>query len=408
MGGTQKTLPFWFYSNTNGRFSQNTHFSTHLDAHLSREFLSEGKISFGGGLLYRNGTEEDLLVDEIFAHFENSWLQATVGVKHSEDLYSGLSAANENIFWSQNFRPLPGLEFGTSSPLYFRGKTGLGVEMSWADHYAGSTGQLSHIKIHRKSLHFVLNLQDAWLLKGGLLHFVQWGGTDAAGKEKLFDFRGYLRAISGRQYITPNNHLGSWQGLIRKKGESSSVEFFADIPFESGNGAKLGNFPDGRYGVFLKRNEQEFLVNSLLYEFYTTRSQGADDYLNHSYYQNGWSYKGNVLATPFFIYSARKGALVSNNFTAHHLGIGGDFGHYFNSYPYRLLLSYGNHYGMAEQAFSKKQDFFSTFLTTRLFNGDFNYDLPRFTLDFLFAADFHNLMEPNFGAGVSLKYEIRN
>ena len=41
-----------------------------------------------------------------------------------------------------------------------------------------------------------------------------------------------------------------------------------------------------------------------------------------------------------------------------------------------------------------------------IYNGAFHCDVPHLTLDFLFAADFHNLYGPNFGAGVSMKYVI--
>ncbi|MDX1754305.1 MAG: hypothetical protein R3259_14020 [Salinimicrobium sediminis] len=399
MGGTEKTLPFWMYSNSRGRFNESTHFAGILSGMAERELYSGGKISAGGSLLFRNGSPEDLVIDEAYLHFENSWLQATTGIKHGEEIYNGLSASNLNMLWSLNARALPGIEFGTSSPLYFNGKNGLGVEMCWGDYYAGSDAYLEHVKIHRKSLHFVLNIENGWFLKGGLLHFAQWGGTAPSATETAFDFQGYFRAITGRQYATPNNHLGSWQGLMRKELENSSIEFFTDLPFESGTGAKLGNLPDGRYGIFWKRNEPEYLLNSLLYEFYTTRSQGGDDYLNHPYYMTGWSYKGKVIATPFFGLSEEEGNISNNNFTAHHIGIGGDLGDYYDPYPYRLLLSYGNNFGTPGVPFPRKATFLTTYFAARLYSN-------KILLDLHLASDFHNLRSPNHAAGISLKYDF--
>ena len=115
------------YSNSWGRFSENTHFAGLLSGTAVREFYSGGTLSAKGSFLYRNGTPEDLIVDEAYLSFHNSWMQATVGIKHQEELYNGLSASSLNMLWSSNARALPGIELGTSAPLYFNGQDGLGA-----------------------------------------------------------------------------------------------------------------------------------------------------------------------------------------------------------------------------------------------------------------------------------------
>ena len=68
---------------------------------------------------------------------------------------------------------------------------------------------------------------------------------------------------------------------------------------------KGGNFPDGRYAVYLEDNRDTFWGNSWLkafiYEFYYTKNQsrsragseedGSDNYFNNNLYRSGWTYK---------------------------------------------------------------------------------------------------------------------
>ena len=116
-----------------------------------------------------------------------------------------------------------------------------------------------------------------------------------------------------------------------------------------------------------------------------------------------------VIGAPFFLFDKQQDRIINNKFTAHHFGISGNLGTFFDPYPYKLMLSYRNNEGSYYKdpyPADREPEILSSYFTTRLYNGDFEYDIPHFTLDFLFAADFHNLLDPNFGAGVSLKYII--
>src|SRR5690606_40578699 len=82
----------------------------------------------GAGLLYQDGYIDKLQLDESFFGFENSFVEIHVGRKQRRELYRGLSASNENIIWSLNARPLPGLSIKTLRPVYFLPKAGLAFE----------------------------------------------------------------------------------------------------------------------------------------------------------------------------------------------------------------------------------------------------------------------------------------
>ncbi|MGB7785335.1 MAG: hypothetical protein WBL27_04470, partial [Salinimicrobium sp.] len=110
-----------------------------------------------------------------------------------------------------------------------------------------------------------------------------------------------------------------------------------------------------------------------------------------------------------FLYDKGQNRIINNKFTAHHLGFSGNLGTFFNPYPYQLMLSYRINEGTYKNDMipaDNEPHILSTYFSTRLYNGQFDFDIPRLTLDFLFAADFNSLLDPNFGAGVSLKYML--
>lgn len=288
MGGNQNELPFWMYSNSKGRLSRNTFFTGRFSAVVEQEFYNGSNFELGAGILYRNGTAKDFIADEAYLHYENSLLKVTAGIKHQPTIYSGLSATNSNFYWSQNAGALPGIRFGTSAPFYFMDNQRLGVEMEWGDYILSGDPAQDNVKLHHKSLHFILNLEEGWLMKGGLRHYVQWGGILRKEEQESELLDDYFSAISGRQGVNSyNNHVGSWEAKVAKENSEYYFELYADLPFESGKGAKLGNFPDGRFGAYWEHSSKDRLVNALLYEFITTKNGDHPDYFNHAKYQAG-------------------------------------------------------------------------------------------------------------------------
>ncbi|MCY2687782.1 hypothetical protein [Salinimicrobium sp. TH3] len=399
MGGTEEQLPFWMHANSRGRFTEDTHFSGRASGTAVYDLYYGGLFEVGAGGVFRNGSSKKFIADEAYLHFENSRIQATAGMKQQKELYYGLSATNMNMLWSLNARPLPGIKVGTTSPFYFSRNNIFGMEASWGDYYSGSIQEVKNVKVHHKSLHFLLNLQDKWLLKGGLRHFAQWGATTPGNKQGSI-FSEYLRVITGRQSPSgPNNHIGSWEGRITRKYRNSSIELIMDLPFESGHGAKLGNLPDGRYGIHWQREEPEGLFQAVMYEFYSTMAQAPfEDYLTHHAY-TGWIHKQEVLSTPFFNFHTKEWIIDRNRFSAHHLGIGGEVSNYYNSYPYRVLFTWLNSEGSFDLP-QKEQQFFA-YYTSRLYDEDF-------TLDLQLGAELSSLQSPNYAAGVSLSWHFSN
>ena len=421
---TQEKLPFWMYSNQRGRIQERTNYLGRLSGEASYDLGEQSLLVLGLGGLVHDEFEEELALDKAYIEYVHPIFYITAGFKQREELYNGLSATNENILWSLNARPLPGFEVGTTKP--FALFPGVGFEATWGEYVLEEDRHVRSARVHHKSLHLVVQPSEEWLIRVGMLHFAQWGGVSSTRGQQPTGFMDYLRIFSGRaggedavagdQANSLGNHLGSWTIEIKKEFEGSALTFIYNNLFEDGSGSRLDNIPDGRYGLFFEKAEQIQLLNSFMYELYYTREQSAtgphlyDNYFNNFLtYESGWTFHEKVLGVPFFTYDKGKDRIINNKFLAHHVGIAGNFGSSYNSLPYKLLLSYRHNEGTYiydEIPADMEPHIFSTYFTTRVFNGFYQDKKPLLFMDVVLAADFNNLSDPNFGAGISLSYKI--
>ena len=165
---TEEQLPFWMYHNRRGRFSEDSHISGWVTGKAFYKFSEENVLEAGGGLLYQDGISDGVFIDELYLHFQNSWLQATLGRKQEPELYNGLSASNQSILWSLNARPMPGLQLGTLKPIFFSGNHGIGFEASWEEYLMGKDRIVDNARLHHKSFHLVFRTENGLQFKAGL------------------------------------------------------------------------------------------------------------------------------------------------------------------------------------------------------------------------------------------------
>ena len=423
-GSTKEELPFWMYSNQRGRFSPETNILALVSGKIIHSLASGAILEIGAGGLVHDGFEQKPALDEAYIQFRNDYFYITGGIKQKEELYHGLSATNENILWSLNARPLPGIEIGTMEPVFIF--PGIGFEARWGEYLLEQDRFVPWTRVHHKKLVLVLQPAAYWQIKAGIQHFAQWGGVHPERGKQPTGFTDYLRVFAGRaggedatrgdQVNVLGNHLGSWIFEAHREFDDFSASFIFNNLFEDGSGSRVANFPDGRYGIFLEMKQKEFIINSLMYELFYTKDQSQtgphlyDNYFNNFLtYESGWTFHERIIGAPFFTYDPLLGRVTNNKFSAHHLGFGGNLGSYYSPFPYKVLLSYRDNEGTYRYDVipsDREPEILSTYFTTRLYNSDVEYDIPRLTLDFLFAADFHNLLDPNFGAGVTLRYRI--
>ncbi len=411
---TGENLPFWMYKNQRGRISENTNATGWITGKASYDLGATSTLEAGLGILYQDGISDRVFLDESYLQFRNSWLEVIAGRKQKPELYNGLSATNENIVWSLNARPLPGVQFRTREPIMLFPDAGIGFEASLSEYLLEKDRFVSYARIHHKSLHLVFKPDEDWLIRGGIQHFAQWGGNSERDGQQPEGIKDYLLVFTGRQggeNAVPGdqinvlgNHLGSYELNIKRSFRDFNVEFVYNHIFEDGSGTRYANFPDGRYGLMLDFKDQRKLVNNVLYEFYYTKNQSSrsssphknDEYFNNfQTYRSGWTYEERILGVPFFTYDKERDLIVNNKFTMHHIGISGSISNYFESYLYKLMLSAGRNDGRHGVFFNPNQDV--AYISYEMLI------LQNFVdLSLQLGAEYHSLYAPVYGAGLHL------
>ncbi len=402
MASTGERLPFWMWHNQRGRVSEDSNFSGWITGKAITYLSLNSFIEVGAGILYQDGTSEEAVPDELYAHYENNWLEVTVGRKQRPARYYGISASNENILWSLNARPLPGIQLSTAEPVFITGNRGLGFEASWNEFLLGKDRYMEDARLHHKSFHLLYRTNNNFQIKAGFMHFSFWNGSTREEQQPNFR-QTYLDAVLLKN--PAQNHLSSYEIYLSKEFRDFRLELLYNHIATDPSGRHLANTPDGRYGIFYETTNQDRLLNALIYEYYYTQHQSydrsgwVDNYFNHSPYASGWSYKNRILGAPFFSYDPQTQEVVNNKFTAHHLGLRGQYSTLFKTYPYEVLLSYSKNDGTYPQRLRPKQNVFSTYFDIGILQSFVDVNLQL-------ATEMNSTKAPIYGAAIHLKYQL--
>lgn len=400
--------PFWIHSNQRGRVNEKTNVSAVLSGLSTYNISENARFSLGLGALYQDGYSDELQLDESYLGFENSWLAIHVGRKQRAELYKGLSASNENILWSLNARPMPGISFGTTRPVYFLKSAGLAFQASLEEFITDDERYVKDTRVHHKSFHLIFDKIPNVEFTVGIQHFAQWGGTSPVFGKLPGNFDDYINVFTGREGSDDvggeeanalGNHLGSYVGGIKTSINNYNVEIIYNHLFEDGSGRSLANTPDGRYGIFVSDREQGRWIDAFMYEFYYTKNQsknspttdGTDNYFNNNLYRSGWTYESRILGVPFIYLDEDRFRVINNKMMAHHIGI---LGVAFSKLPYKLLSSYRKNYG-AKGGGQLRNNILSTYLDLNVYQNLFDVNVQL-------GADFISDASPNFGGGLQL------
>lgn len=417
--GELQRLPFWMYHNQRGRVSEETNISGWISARTFKVFRNGNSLEIGAGILYQDGISDEIFLDEIYAAYNNDWLEAVIGRKQEEELYKGLSATNESILWSLNSRPMPGVSLATNRTIFFSSQSAFGFEAHWSDYFMGEDRFVKNARLHHKSFKLVYRPNPGFEIKAGIRHFAQWAGESPESGQQPDGFSDYIKVIAGReggenavggdQINVLGNHLGTYELEIRKRlSPEMQLNFIYNHMFEDGTGSRFANFPDGRYGVFLDFDDDRRLINGILYEFYYTRNQSInssaphknDNYLNNFLtYHTGFTYERRIIGLPFFTYDEELDQVVNNKFSVHHLGISGNISNYFASYPWKLLMSFSHNEGRYGRFYGPNRDIYSGLF-------DINVLQSFVQLNVQLGLELSNVAEPLYGAGINLRKEF--
>lgn len=404
--------PFWIHSNQRGRVDERSNVAGWINGLATYDISESASFKMGLGLLYSDGYLDKLQLDESYLSFENDWLLVSVGRRQREEMYNGLSASNENILWSLNARPVPGIGFEIIRPIYFSQKAGLGFKLSLEEYITDDDRYVKDTRIHHKSFHLVFDGVYNWEFIVGLEHFVQWGGISPVFGELPGGFQDYRNVftgmegeddVRGEEANAIGNHLGGYVAGIKTSFDNYQIEVIYNHLFEDGSGRVLVNTPDGRYGIFIADKEPGKWIDAMMYEFYYTKNQsknspttdGIDNYFNNNVYRSGWTYESRILGVPFINLDEERFRIGNNKFIAHHVGISGLA---WGNLPYTLLTSYRKNYGSKTNS-NQPNEILSSYLDLRIYKSDLNVNLQL-------GSDFNSIASPNFGLGIQLTKEL--
>lgn len=405
---SQNESPFWIYSNQRGRIDESSHVSAFLSGKASYQFSRHANLEVGLGGLFHDGYTKKLQLDESYLMLNNFWLKAYIGRKQKEELYDGLSASNQNILWSLNARPLPGISLALKNPVRISKKAGLSIDATLEEFITDDERYVENTRIHHKSFHVIFDKINNFEVKVGLQHFVQWGGTSPVFGKLPGSFGDYLNVfigregddtVGGQEANALGNHLGSYEIYLNTSLNDYKIQILYNHLFEDSSGRVLRNTPDGRYGVFVKSPASDNFINSLMYEFYYTRDQsdenittdGSDNYFNNNLYRSGWTYESRILGVPFVTLDDDRFRINNNKIIVHHIGISGLAG----NLPYKVLTSYRKNYGAKGARNFKESTILSSYLDLKVWKDSFDVNLQL-------GADLNSIASPNFGAGVQI------
>ncbi|WP_324719176.1 capsule assembly Wzi family protein [Salinimicrobium sp. HB62] len=399
--------PFWIHSNRRGRIDEITNVSSWITGTGRYEFRYGGILQAGLGVLYHDGYSSEAQLDEYFVSFENSRIDVFAGRKQNPESFSGVSATNENVLWSNNSRPIPGIGIDLK-PLTIFERAGIGFKASWDEFFSDEQDRyIQNIRIHHKSFHFIFNgIRNIELVAGGH-HYVQWGGKSEEYGELPASFEDYLRVITGGSIIGGDgfvgeqevnglgNHLGGYEVQLNTSISHFDVSLIYNTIFEDYSGIKLRNTPDGRYGIYIKDQQPEKWVQAFMYEYYYTRHQsktypttdGKDNYFNNHLYRSGWTYENRIIGLPFMMLDEDRFRVAHNNIVAHHIGLTG-LAYY--TYPYKFLASYRANYGAKGGTSKPVEQIISTYLDVNVWQDFINVNL-QFGADIYFEENSSNV-----------------
>jgi len=405
--------PFWEYSNTLGMVSEDTEFLAMANTYYRRYLGQTTEMEVGVSLFtdMYSGGKNNVRGNEYYASFIWETFRITAGARARPEKYMGISSVNGNIIWSNNARPMPGVDIQTLEPLQVL--PWLGLEGNLAHFWLDNDRYVTGAYVHYKNLTLNFTLSERSKLRAGIEHFAQWGGISPDSGSQPAGFGDYWNVFfAGRgdeggsvdeDQLAIGNHVASYQLEYSYELNNGSLTAYIQNIIEDSSGASLQNMADGVYGIFWELPDYSAL-RGLIYEYVQTTVQsgpigsrnGGDDYFNHYVYQSGWTYKDRVVGLPFFTTGDGLPPIINNRISAHHLGA--RIMSFDEKWDIRLMASYTVNRGRYEIPFDPVEDIL--YAHARIL-----YDLGEsMQLGFSIGTDVSSVQEDNFGIGLSFRY----
>jgi hypothetical protein len=456
-----EAMPFWFRANQSGivPLSGSTgqlRLGLYRDNHrVNREdsLMRPKNIDWGYGLevVGNAGQQNQLILPE--GYLSVRWKQFEIYAGRRRGMVGLVDTllTSGSYAWSGNALPVPKIQIGTIGYVPIGFTKGFVAINALFNHGWFSSGFVRNSYLHQKALYVRLGKPTAKVnLYFGGNHEVQWGGfapslvgvpslSDDMDGRFASDLDAFYRVVTstfGTGYFPPQgvisidqgnrigNHLGSFDGGIELKMKGYKMFAYRQNLYETGSLFYLTNITDGLHGIRIQRSQpsrRQLSVDRLLLEFFDSRSQGGpefvigdakrhgrNNYFNHSQYQEGWTYQGRTIGTPFLTtrYEANpslpQGYPITNNrVTLWHMGLSGQIAQRVN---WLTKLSYSQNYGTYDVPYPAGTNQFSMLL---MLNAPVQIPIIKACqLTSSFGLDTGNLLPNSYGCYIGVRKSL--
>lgn len=302
--------------------------SSLYDLEIKKEFLTKDFEIFSS-IIFSYSDDSKLRFKEVFLKkrvSNNTFLK--IGKYYRDfSVYLDDELSSGSLLISTNAEALP--KIGLLSKIEINDKFNVRLGISHAK-LAKSKVYNEEPKIHEKFIYLDILMNEKEKFSIGLVHEAIWGGSSYRLGKQPDSFRDFLKILisadKGKTEGEPHtnalgNHLGIWDFVYEKKINSKKLSFYYQHLFEDTSGLRFANKTDGLWGLRLNN-----YINNLdiLIEYFTTKNQSINPpyvdefYYNHGVYDEGWSYKGKTLGSPFI---SSTDSSIKNEFEIIYIGL---------------------------------------------------------------------------------------
>ncbi|MDZ7657654.1 capsule assembly Wzi family protein [Fodinibius sp.] len=361
---TSSSLPFWFYSNVNGKVDPSgTNWLNEISVNHRLWNSGNWQVNVGGDALFRVSENSQVLIPKAYLQAKAHGLQLDAGRFNQPIGLNNHELSLGSMMVSNNAMPLPRISISTPDFM----------DVPLMDGYLQYKGMFSHgwleedrfvrnAYLHQKYFYLRVNI-GSWSGMGGIVHNVQWGGTHPNLGRLPRSFGDFLRVVTGRAASESSNAPGSdltnvignslaaYEFGLRYERETFTASLTRLFYLEDKVSTRFRSPWDGVWGVNLEFKDTNRLIKTITYEHVNSKQMdsksweliGAADYYDHSVYRHGWTYENDVIGIPLILFE--NDDIVNNVLVAHHLGISGQPTEHLS---YKALLTYSRNYGIQD------------------------------------------------------------
>ena len=343
--GFNDNLPFWLHADQYGLYDPHSANGL-LTARFYQPVASGKRYSiYASGMMAGRAADRSWAgLPFLSATLNFSVLQLRAG-RFSDPLgtnYHPLSSGS--MLYSTNAMPVPKIMVKTRGFVdipYTKGHLQFSAYLShgWLEH----SRYTKNAYLHQKYLYLKVNYKMLEAT-GGIVHNVQWGGTNPGYGQLPDSFEDYLRVVFSQSADQKSNAPGAektnsignsvagYDFNLRVHLNHATLSFYRLFYLEDKVSTQFRSPWDGMWGAAYIAKKSHPLLKAFLYEHINTKRQdsfdfeprGSANYYNNGVYGSGWTYNNRVLGNPLLLTDGSNRSPIYNNIIlAHHFAADG-------------------------------------------------------------------------------------